>query len=197
MGLIRVDYESIAKTDIMAEPAKCSLTKEAIVERYSDVFAECVGCLEGKLHLERDQSVTPVQMPVRKVPLAMQELLQAELRDKEDRGIIASVDVPTDWVSSMVVEQKKNGKLRVCLDPRPLNKALKRAHYPMPVIDDLLPSLAKARVSVFVTCAVDFGTFHWTRNPVSLRRLPLHSGDIAGSECLLELHQRQRFFRIG
>ena len=84
MGLIRVDYENIAKTSIMAEPAKCSLRKEAILEIYSDVFAERVGCLEGKLHLERYQSVTPVQMPVRKVPLAMQELLQAELRDMED-----------------------------------------------------------------------------------------------------------------
>ena len=86
MGLIRVDYESVAKMDIMAEIAGCSLTKEAILERYSDVFAEPVGCLEGKLHLERDRSVTPVQMPVpQKVPLAMQELLQAELRDMEYR----------------------------------------------------------------------------------------------------------------
>ena len=57
MGLIRVDYESIAKTDLMAEPAKSSLTKEAILERYSDVFAERAGCREGKLHLERDQSL--------------------------------------------------------------------------------------------------------------------------------------------
>ena len=146
MGLIRVDYESVAKTDILGETAGCPLTKEAILERYSDVFAERVGCLEGKLHLERGQSVTPVQMPVRKVPLAMQELLQAQLRDTEDRGIIACVHVPTNWVSSMVAEQKKNGKLRVCLDPRPLNKTLKRAHYPKPGIDDLLPSLAKARI---------------------------------------------------
>ena len=65
----------------------------------------------------------------------------------EDRGITASVDLPTDWVSSMVVEPKKmENCVCVCQDPRPLNKALKRAHYPMPVIDDPLPSLVKARV---------------------------------------------------
>ena len=132
----------------------------------------------------------------------MQELLQAELRGVEDRGIIASVDVPTDWVSSMVVEQKKNGKLRLCLDPRPLNKALKRAHYAIPVIDDLLPSinsLVKARV--FSVCDLRSGFWHnhfiGQGIQVSLRRLPLHSGDIAGSECLLELRQRRRFFRTG
>ena len=126
-----------------------------------------------------------------KVPLAMQDLLQAELQDTEDRGIIASIDVPTDGVSSMVVEQKKNGKLRVCLDPRPLNKALKRAHYPMPVIDDLLPSLAKARVfsvcdlrsgfwhisldeesSFLTTFATPFGRYRWLRMPFGITPAP-------------------------
>ena len=76
----------------------------------------------------------------------MQEKLGKELDTLEQQGIIAKVDVPTDWVSSVVVEQKKNGKLRVCLDPRPLNKALKRARYPMPVVDDLLPCLSSAKV---------------------------------------------------
>ena len=58
----------------------------------------------------------------------------------------------------MVVEQKKNGKLRVCLDPRLLNKASRRPHYPMPVIDDPLPSLAKARV--FSVCDLRSGFWH-------------------------------------
>ena len=46
----------------------------------------------------------------------------------------------------MVVERKSNGKLRFCIDPRPLNKALKRQHYPLPVIDDILPTLRNAKV---------------------------------------------------
>ena len=58
----------------------------------------------------------------------------------------------------MVIERKKNGKLRVCLDPRPLNKALKRAHYPMPVVDDLLAALANARV--FSVCDLRSGFWH-------------------------------------
>ncbi|KAK7087943.1 hypothetical protein V1264_021931 [Littorina saxatilis] len=46
----------------------------------------------------------------------------------------------------MVVATKKSGSLRICIDPRPLNKALKREHYTLPVLEDILPKLAHARV---------------------------------------------------
>jgi len=51
--------------------------------------------------------------------------------------------------------KKPNGKLRVCIDPKPLNKALNHSHYPLPVIDDLLPDLSKAKV--FSVCDVTNG----------------------------------------
>ena len=56
------------------------------------------------------------------------------------------MDEPSDWVSVMVVQSKASGKLQICMDPRPWNKALKRPHYPLPVIDDVLPALSNAKV---------------------------------------------------
>ena len=47
-------------------------------------------------------------------------------------GIIVPVEEPTDWVKSLVVREKPNGSLRVCLDPSDLNKAIRREHYPVP-----------------------------------------------------------------
>ena len=41
---------------------------------------------------------------------------------------------------------KKNGNLRICIDPTPLNKALKREHFQLPTLDDLLPELADSKV---------------------------------------------------
>lgn len=35
----------------------------------------------------------------------------------------------TDWASSLVIVQKKNGALRICLDLRDLNRAVKREHF--------------------------------------------------------------------
>jgi hypothetical protein len=46
----------------------------------------------------------------------------------------------------MVVVKKSKGKICLCIDPKPLNKALKRNRYPLPVIDELLPELTNAKV---------------------------------------------------
>lgn len=37
-------------------------------------------------------------------------------------------------------------KIRICLDPKDLNKALKRPKYQMPTLDELLPKLNNAKV---------------------------------------------------
>ena len=51
-----------------------------------------------------------------------------------------------EWVSQIVVALKKSGALCVCIDPKPLNEALKRERYQIPVVDDLLPDLLEACV---------------------------------------------------
>ena len=80
-------------------------------------------------------------MPPRRVPIALKAKLKAELERLEDLGVIQKVTGPTDWVSNLASAEKPNGKLRVCIDPQHLNKALKRSHYPLPLIDDVLPEL--------------------------------------------------------
>ena len=51
------------------------------------------------------------------------------------QDIIVPVDEPTDWINSLVVREKPNGSLRICLDPKDLNKTIKREHYPVPPVD--------------------------------------------------------------
>ena len=63
----------------------------------------------------------------------------------EETGIIATVTEPTDWVNSLVVVENPNGKLRICLDPKDLNAAIKRPHYPMPTLEDALSKMTGAK----------------------------------------------------
>ena len=51
--------------------------------------------------------------------------------------VIEKVDCPTDWVNSLVIVEKKGGGLRLCLDPRDLNKAVRREHYQLPTIEGI------------------------------------------------------------
>ena len=60
--------------------------------------------------------------------------------------MITREEKPTDWVSSLDETEKPNSKLRVCIDPQHLNKALKRSHYLLPVVEDILPELADVKV---------------------------------------------------
>jgi hypothetical protein len=46
----------------------------------------------------------------------------------------------------MAVVRKSNGKLRVCIDPQPLNTALMREHYRLTTLEDVLPKFANARI---------------------------------------------------
>ena len=87
-----------------------------------------------------------VQLPTRRVPVALKEPLKQELDRLSNIGVIQRVDTPTEWISAIVVTTKKNGKVGLCIDPKPLNQVLHRNHYPLPTIDDVLPLLSKARV---------------------------------------------------
>ena len=99
----------------------------SILDNYNDVFSG-KGKLEEKLHLTVDPIVPTTALPVRKIPLAIKEPLKKEIDRLVCQGILKPVDTPTDWVSSMVVVLKSNGKIRLCIDPKPLNQALKGNH---------------------------------------------------------------------
>ena len=45
----------------------------------------------------------------------------------------------------MVVVEKKDGNLRICLNPKNLNNEIERAHYQMPVLDDITSDLHGAK----------------------------------------------------
>lgn len=60
--------------------------------------------------------------------------------------VIVKVTESTDWANALVVVEKpRTGKLRICLDPRDFNKAIKRPHYPLPTIEDITPKLIGAK----------------------------------------------------
>ena len=45
----------------------------------------------------------------------------------------------------MVVSCKKD-KIRICIDPKDLNKVVKREHHPMKTIDDIITEIPDAKV---------------------------------------------------
>ena len=84
----------------------------------------------------------------------------------------------------MVVTIKTSGDLRVCLDPQELNKALKREHFQLHMLDDILQNLSNAKLfptvdirsaywhvlleeesSLLTAFSTPYGTYRWVRMP--------------------------------
>ena len=93
------------------------LSIKQLIDRHPTVFDERVGRLEGRYHIRLDPSIPPVQHPPRRVPVPLRDVLQSTLLDLTNQGIIIPVQEPTPWINSIVVVPKKNGTLRICLDP--------------------------------------------------------------------------------
>ena len=55
-------------------------------------------------------------------------------------------DEPTDWVSSFLLKEKSNGKIRLSLDPTDLNQAIKREHYVIPTSEDVIAKLHGTKI---------------------------------------------------
>ena len=72
-------------------------------------------------------------------------------------GVITPVTQPTDWLSNMLIKEKPNGKLRVCIDPsQTINRAIKRPIYTIPIMEEKLPHVTKAKVFTIVDVSEAF-----------------------------------------
>ena len=75
-------------------------------------------------------------------------MVKSELQKLLDVNFIYPIS-DSKWVSPLVVVPKKNGKWRICVDYRELNKATQKDHFPLPFIDQVLDTLAKKEILFF------------------------------------------------
>ena len=191
MGLITVHEDHFVSVPPpqkkSCEDIRSIATADELVRRYPEVFAKNLGTLPCTVHLRVDENVEPSVTPSRQIPTALREKFKADLDRLENLGVLTKIDEPTAWVSSVVIATKKSGALRICIDPRPLNQALKRETHQLPVLDDLMPELARAKIfstvdltagywhcvlddesSLLTTFAIPFGRYRWKRLPFGL-----------------------------
>ena len=171
----------------MVRPTLCLSPRNTYKHEYADVFKD-VGTLPGGLyHIKLKDSYKPVQHPPSSVPLGMQSAYKAELDRLVKEGIITEVHEHT------VPVMKEDGSLRLCLDPKDLNKAIERNQWYARTLDGILPELAQSkyftvkdatsgfwhvpldlRRSLLTTFNTPWGKYRWLRMPFGLKV----SGDV-------------------
>ncbi len=108
-------------------------------------------------------------------------------------GVISKVDEPTPWCAGMVVVPKKQGKVRICVDLKPLNENVLHEVHPMPIVDETLAQLTGAKLfskldancgfwqiplakssQLLTTFITPFGRYHFNKLPFGISSAPEH-----------------------
>ena len=123
-------------------------SKDQIIRNYPDVF-EGIGKFLGPpyaIHL--DPSIQPKETPCRQVPIHLKETFKKEIDKMLQAGLLKPVTEATPWINSfMLVESRDksgNHKLRICLDPTNLNKAIIWEPYYFKTPEDIVQLIAGA-----------------------------------------------------
>ena len=112
---------------------------------YEDVFTG-LGRLEGEYKIKLKPDAEPVVCVPRRVPESIKPKLKTELERLQSDGVIVKCNEPSEWVSHTVNVVRPNKPIRICLDPKHLNKAVMREHFELPRAADIFSRVAKAKV---------------------------------------------------
>jgi len=100
-------------------------------------------------HIYIEKDARPVRQPQRRLNPHLKDIVKVELQKLLDVNFIYPIS-DSKWVSPLVVVPKKNGKWRICVDYRELNKATQKDHFPLPFIDQELDTLAGKKFFSFL-----------------------------------------------
>ena len=118
-----------------------------LLSKHQRVF-EGTGKLQNRqVELIVDRSVKPVVQRQRRIPFHLRAKVDSELERLEAEDIIEKVPdtEETPWISPVVIVPKKEDKIRLCVDMRAANKAIKRVCHPIPTVRDISMDLNGAK----------------------------------------------------
>ena len=121
--------------------------KEAFAWDYTDMKGVSPELCTHRIYIK--EGSRPVCQPQRRMNPNLREIVKEELQKLLNAGFIYPIS-DSEWVSPLVIVPKKNGKWRVCVDYRSLNKATQKDHFPLPFIDQVLDSLAGKKFFSFL-----------------------------------------------
>ena len=139
---------------------KLITSKDQILAAYSDVF-DGIGYFPGsQCHIQVIPDVTPKQTPCQPVPVHLKEPFNQEIDKMLQAGVLKPVHQATPWINSFVLVEGKdkleNLKLKICLDPTNLNKAIVCEPYHIKTPDNIAHLLAEAGIITVCDCVKGF-----------------------------------------
>ncbi len=97
--------------------------------------------------LPTNPDIHPIKQKPRRLRPEWSLALKEEIQKQLDAGFLLSIQYP-QWLANIVPVPKKDGKVRMCIDYRDLNKASPKDDFPLPHIDVLIDKYCRTRDDV-------------------------------------------------
>ena len=161
---------------IYVDPRSVSINSTRNLQALFPNSFDCIGDMQGEYDIKTDPTIPPVQHGRQKVPIEYKEEIKKELAEMVHQGIITKQTEPTPWVSSLMYPKKANGKLRICLDPKDLNKAIIHENHKAPTLKEIAHVLTGATKFSKVDSNKAFFGMHLTEEASLLTMFNTHLG---------------------
>ena len=115
------------------------------MDRYKSLFKGIGKLKDFQLKISIVSSIEPVCQTARRVPYHQCDKLSQKLKELEKLDIIEKTTSPTHWVSPVIVVPKSDGDIRLCVDMRRANLAVKRERHPIPTIKVVLQEMNQSK----------------------------------------------------
>ena len=159
-------------------------SKAELREMYPEYFSGVGKFKDFEYQISIDKNVRPVVHAPCKIALSLQNKLEKEPEEMVKQGI-----------NSLVIRQKPNVRLRVCLDPKDLNKAIKREHHPIPTLDDRTPRLHGCTLFSKLDALHGYWNIKLDEDSILLTTFNTHKGRYKFLRMLFGLQMSQDIFK--
>ncbi|XP_070010187.1 uncharacterized protein [Nicotiana sylvestris] len=125
--------------------------------------------------LPTNPTCPPVKQKLRKFKPDMSLKIKEEVTKQVKAKILVVVEYPT-WLANIIPVPKKDGKVRVCVDYRDLNRASLKDKFPLSNAHILIDNCAKHELQSFVIAQLVIIRSGWMKKMLR-KRLPLYRGE--------------------
>ena len=128
--------------------------RDKLINKYKDVFSEDLSKPSNnvKIELKVNKDAIPVAELPRRIPDVLHDRLRNTLLKHKRNGVISEVTEPCEWVHNLVISEKPNKELRLCLDPRNLNRSIVRNYHLIPRPEDLINNVKNHKFFTVLDC---------------------------------------------
>ena len=197
----KYDLDRVKKSVKGPIPRDCQEQFARLVDDFRDIFSKTewdLGKCDVTQHrIELEPGSRPVKIPCRRMPLHYKEDLQNKIDVFVEKELITPCHSPYSAPAMLV--PKKNGKLRLVIDYRQLNRQTIKSSWPIPSIEEIFDTLEgsayftsidmsagfyqvplEEKSQDYTAFSTPFGSFKWLVMPMGL------TGSPPTFQCLVE-----------